>query len=573
MFRVCALFLSLLVLAIVLPGQARAKVAQPGLQAACHAASAADVTMARALAGELRWDCTEGGALDDGAVSWIAFRIADNDREGAHSLLTIRHGQFDNAEVYAISPDDRILYAAPYSIDTFEPALFGPYASVRLPDLPVGTRHIVVRFAGADLPSIGAEARLVSDADRSGFAAEGSLFLVALFGAALVPFVFVAGLYVILRHRFMLAHIGMTAGMLLALGAINGIAVSAFAPGVATLVSLTELGYALIGGSAGLFAASFLERDALSAIMRRALMAASCLVFVLAGSMALHLPGTQLLDQSLYVYAFVPLMIVVLTAMAQAAARRSRMVWFIVIGWLPAIASGMDMVASGLGWQNGRTLGVSAPYMAMGFEILVTGIGVVTRIMNLRRERDDAIRDRKVMEELTRRDALTGLFNRRALSEQFEARVAEGFTTLALIDLDDFKAINDEMGHAVGDEVLKAVAQALAPDTNVAAIRMGGEEFLLMLRGPNALERAERRRQAISRQVMHQVAGLGRPVTASMGVIQFESTGTSPDLGPLYARVDGLLYQAKNAGKNTFMVEIEPVEALKPMSNVDVAAA
>jgi diguanylate cyclase (GGDEF)-like protein len=142
---------------------------------------------------------------------------------------------------------------------------------------------------------------------------------------------------------------------------------------------------------------------------------------------------------------------------------------------------------------------------------------------------------------------LTGLLNRRAIEGQFEQLRAEGFATLAVIDLDHFKAINDVNGHAVGDAVLKAVANALQAGPNVLAYRLGGEEFILLLRGDDADIQAERRRQAIPAIVANTVSGLERPVTASMGVTDlFGDEGFSK----LYERADKLLYEAKSAGRN-----------------------
>ena len=110
--------------------------------------------------------------------------------------------------------------------------------------------------------------------------------------------------------------------------------------------------------------------------------------------------------------------------------------------------------------------------------------------------------------------------------------------------------------HAVGDEVLRSAAEALMTDENTLAVRMGGEEFLLLLRGSNAVIRAEHRRRAITTRVAAQVPGLGFPVTASMGLVsQPRNSSASSDFATLYTHCDRLLYEAKRAGRNRTMSE------------------
>jgi diguanylate cyclase (GGDEF)-like protein len=146
--------------------------------------------------------------------------------------------------------------------------------------------------------------------------------------------------------------------------------------------------------------------------------------------------------------------------------------------------------------------------------------------------------------------------NRRALEDRFTELRAQGFAALAVLDLDRFKAINDEFGHGVGDDVLKAAAAAIESDANLLAFRLGGEEFVLLLKGRNALAEAERRRQAITIQVARRIDALDRPVTASMGVIEMPpDAAPDADFEYLYARADKLLYEAKQGGRNRTVSE------------------
>ncbi|PWK72713.1 diguanylate cyclase (GGDEF)-like protein [Aminobacter sp. AP02] len=200
-------------------------------------------------------------------------------------------------------------------------------------------------------------------------------------------------------------------------------------------------------------------------------------------------------------------------------------------------------------------------YVGCVCEVLFTTLGVADRFMTIKRQRDSARFEADVLERLSERDALTGLLNRRAIEQNFEKYRAEGYRTLAVLDLDHFKAINDVHGHAVGDAVLKAVAAALQADPQVHAFRLGGEEFVLLVRGENAQAQAERRRQATPAIVANAIPGLGRPVTASMGMTE-ASSNADARFAELYERADRLLYNAELAGRNRTKIAL--MQASKP---------
>lgn len=161
-------------------------------------------------------------------------------------------------------------------------------------------------------------------------------------------------------------------------------------------------------------------------------------------------------------------------------------------------------------------------------------------------------------------DALTGLRNRRGFyrsaRELIRAAPARGFTylTVAMIDLDRFKQVNDTRGHAAGDRLLVAVAASLRQSTRgeAAVARVGGEEFLIAeaTRDDDADALAERLRLAI--------ASTAGEITASVGVAcaQFSGeAGTRELLGELVEAADTAMYQAKRSGGNQVHRSGEPV--------------
>jgi diguanylate cyclase (GGDEF)-like protein len=237
-------------------------------------------------------------------------------------------------------------------------------------------------------------------------------------------------------------------------------------------------------------------------------------------------------------------------ALYDAWRKGSRMVIYPLLGWTPAMGVGLLRIVTYV-LPGSATPDVSVLYsFALAIEVIVTAVGIVGRFILLRQERDSAMTRAEEMEGIVGRDPLTGLNNRLSIERRFDELLSGGFRTMAVIDLDHFKDVNDTHGHATGDAVLKATARAIAGDRDTHAIRMGRGVHAAAA-GPFAAERAERARRAITARVAAEVAGLDRIVTASMGLIEHD--GDNPDLAAfdsLYAHCDRLLYEAKRSGRN-----------------------
>jgi diguanylate cyclase (GGDEF)-like protein len=164
----------------------------------------------------------------------------------------------------------------------------------------------------------------------------------------------------------------------------------------------------------------------------------------------------------------------------------------------------------------------------------------------------------------TVRDPLTGLFNRRHLQERLWSEAAfarrhRAPLSLILIDVDHFKRINDEHGHATGDAALRALADALSVLTREEDVlaRYGGEEFALVARGidrGDTLALAERMRRAVEAQRLAGERG-ALSFTVSIGIAHSE-TGEDAHAQQLFEAADRALYAAKDAGRN--VVSIAP---------------
>jgi len=148
-------------------------------------------------------------------------------------------------------------------------------------------------------------------------------------------------------------------------------------------------------------------------------------------------------------------------------------------------------------------------------------------------------------------DPMTGLLNRRAMSEVLNAYAADGAPVAVIaMDLDHFKRINDAFGHLTGDKVLIALAEVIRAGLrdHDRAFRVGGEEFIALLptgSAAQACEVAERLRTAVARRIMPDSVGR---VTVSIGIALWPQDGESA--AEVIQRADEALYESKQAGRN-----------------------
>ncbi|MEE7624964.1 diguanylate cyclase [Methylobacter sp. Wu8] len=186
------------------------------------------------------------------------------------------------------------------------------------------------------------------------------------------------------------------------------------------------------------------------------------------------------------------------------------------------------------------------------------GAGEITHFIGIKED----ITERKAMEaqlqKLASTDSLTGLFNRRVFLEQLEqerakvARLSHYSAVLLMLDLDFFKRVNDDFGHATGDAVLKAFAEIARNASRAIDIpaRLGGEEFAILLSGADkndALSMAERLREQVAATIIdHRVGPV--QITVSIGAASVLADDISGEA--VLHRADAALYEAKDRGRN-----------------------
>ena len=221
-----------------------------------------------------------------------------------------------------------------------------------------------------------------------------------------------------------------------------------------------------------------------------------------------------------------------------AALMLARGVYYVVAGRV------VVSIAQPLNWVNALT-----PLLVAVLPVIGTTAFVLLCFERIRAE----------LHRAATTDALTGLPNRRTITERASVLLALAHAgqqpfSVAVIDVDHFKAINDQHGHDIGDQVLQAVAASLRAHCRGEEVvgRQGGEEFVALLPEADAAgahRAAERLRTAVADQSVAVGPDTSLQVTVSIGI----ATGTSnslPDFDTLLKRADMALYDAKANGRN-----------------------
>lgn len=532
----------------------RALAAPVSASETCHASIGAGDSLRTLPAASPRWICTDS-SYDIGPETLVLrYRLDDVRHPRAKSFVT--HSSRFGGIAISVKDAQGTVRTAHYAPAAAKHLLAGPMIVVPLPQTPAPPRLVFVAIEHPWSKITASEARLDSAMEGSGWSMGEVVAMAVICGMLIVPFLLNFGFYIVLRRPFVLWHITMVFFMLVQTVIGTGFVHIFMDMDASTEVAISSLCFGAVAASGLMFMVTFLEPDALSPMMRRLL--EGCAPLVMLGSAITALPFDVLRPfGQLAIYGAIMLAIALIVAgLVHAWQRGSKLVSFLMVGWAPTLAVGIYRIGCYLLPDARPTESVVVFQLALAAEVLANSLGIVIRFLELRRECDLATARATELEGVAGRDALTGLWNRHSIERRFNDLFHLGYRTMAVIDLDHFKRINDRHGHSVGDQVLKAVAAALSEDSESCAIRMGGEEFLLLLRGPEAADRAERCRHALSTRIASSVPGLEHLVTASMGLVEHDLSGKlDVEFAVLYSHCDRLLYEAKRLGRNRTMRE------------------
>lgn len=213
-----------------------------------------------------------------------------------------------------------------------------------------------------------------------------------------------------------------------------------------------------------------------------------------------------------------------------------------------------------------KTDGSEFPMLVRGQSAIIDGeptrITSAIDLTEIKRSEEALKRANQELASMAHTDPMTGAFNRRHLDEAVGSLIALGKRegrdiAVAIMDIDDFKPINDRFGHDTGDQVIQAVVDLIRQQTRQSdlIVRFGGEEFVLIL--PNTgLTEAEHVAEKIRRHIANSQTAAPVPFTLSIGLTVV--CRQDQDVAESIARADTALYQAKRDGKNRVRCEPAP---------------
>ncbi len=524
--------------------------ATPAIASSCHAYPASGETYNQLASRRAAWTCSDENWSASGEPAVLRFALGSDG--SVPERLTTRLARFESSRIGIERRDGTIEW------HPLEMADFAPYGQMEmvadLPEAGTAARGIVVEFTGATLSAVLSMATL-HQAGSLGHAPD-ELYLAALCGLLIAPLLFNLAFYRVLRERFLLWHAIAVVSMLGHIVVTSGLARMVGGLPVAIVSYLVVTTFCCGTAAAMMLAQRFIETDKLDDRHRTAIKLAAAWVVLNCAIFVALIDQFQQLAVNFYYLAWLPVLAVLVWTLGTAVRRGSRAVWFQIAAWTPMILVGLARIIANSAGYDEPLLFYRAQDLAISIEVMVISTGIIDRFVMMRRDLDTHRARATHLADLAERDPLTGLLNRRAIENRFRELRAQGFATFAVLDLDRFKDINDRFGHAVGDRVLMATARALAASDDMVSMRLGGEEFVLLLRGTNACQHAEWCRRAIAARVATEVPGLDRLVTASMGLVEIpEDVMPAASFATVYARADGLLYQAKRGGRNRTVSE------------------
>ena len=515
----------------------------------CARASGPEEPLASLASTTQGWRCGFGAASLAAERTVLRFAIEPGRQQPA--WFGTRSSRFHHLTL-AIVVDGRIVASARHDAGGLAVASSGSKVYVPLPAYAGKADAVLAAIDGPTSRALFTDAAVYASEPSTSREAVGQLLIAALIsGMLLTPLFFYAAFYRIMREPFMLWYLAVSLAML-AQSLIRSGLVSHFAAvSIDTMARAGTLSFGFGVAAAAGFAAAFIERDRMHPMLRRGLYLAGVWVMACTVVHALSPDWMRPLNTPLYYAIFIPVLTLFVVAMIDSLRRGSRAVRFQIVGWAPFIIVGVVRIVTMLVPALRQNEAVELFQFSMVAVTVATTLGVADRIMLIRRQRDNALVRARSFEELAERDDLTGLYNRRALDGWMNNSAVQRFTGFAVFDLDHFKRVNDAHGHDVGDAVLRTAASVLAGHEGAVALRMGGEEFLLLLRGDDVAERVERLREAIPVRIAREVEELEMLVTASAGlVICTSGCDVGTDFAALYREADDLLYEAKHNGRN-----------------------
>jgi len=530
----------------------------PIAPAMCVLRASSGMTPAALFGEPARFDCDPNQKRWGQGDFWVLMR-GFSARSTTIEPLQLRWGSAwqDRVTVHVLHADGGISATGITAATTSPHLQLGAQIALELPPGDSPATAILAHVEGA----ANLRAILIAPTIEPVAAGEGrTLALVALYaacgGLSIALIVYNLMLWSALRLRFLLYYCAMV-GATMVYGISSSGTLAWMLPWIDNndRLRINYLLLALVGVAGLTFIRHFFEDGVFPAWLRRAMIAASAAVLGSGIAFAALAPRAIGLLDLIYSLSYLAMLCILAPVVICAWRAKSRFLRLFLFAWSIPILFAALRIAHGFGlipqhfWLDNSTL------VAMSVESLLSSLAVAFRIRALSAERDHARETAEVARELADTDPLTGLLNRRAFLRG--ALDEDGGTVpqrLLLVDIDNFKRINDRLGHVAGDEVLKRVSallhEAAGPATMTA--RLGGEEFGLL----GAIEDGGASPEGLLAACRTAIMPHGAKVTLSIGIAEGVILGEA-DWQRLYRRADAALYSAKQAGRDRACVWTE----------------
>ncbi|WP_260599768.1 sensor domain-containing diguanylate cyclase [Sphingomonas endolithica] len=555
----CLAFIGLFIAAITLmPGVAQAKAGTIGERlAVCVRRDAPGLSAGKMLAAPVGFDCRTPQRHFGPGDYWVVSRALDVELQDVRRTVRVCSVWQQRMTLYARFADGTTLRIPVDQHAATRNLQLGAIIQLYLPQHPAKLQRLLWHVQGsANVRGIILAPRVATAIE----AASSNMVMAAIYAgfagvcAALLLYNF--ALARALQHAFLRYYCLMMVGMLLYTLSSSG-ALAWLLPGIENNLRL-RINYVVLaatGIAALFFLRHFFEEGVIPRALDRVILLACGVMLVPTLLVATVAPWQmQVLDRA-YSLAFMALIMMSVPMIVCAWRKRSQFLSMFAIAWATPVILATARAAHGLGllsysfWLDNSTI------LSMALEALLSSLAIAYRILLITRERDAAREQEVVARMLADADPLTGLMNRRSFLRDAIGRV--GDQQLLLVDLDNFKRVNDTIGHDGGDDVLRVVARCLrgaAPNALVA--RIGGEEFAIVSAAGGALD---------AKDVLAQLRTAHMPfdltVTASVGAC-IGPLAREADWKAMYCAADRALFEAKAAGRDRVRQAIPSIFAV-----------
>ena len=503
------------------------------------------------IASPAAFDCKRGQVGLTGRYTWglvTGLSLVTNTQDPWE--LRHEYSQADTEAVFVRYADGRIVQAPSDRMTSRR--LFSPgMVSFALPGDKGTITSVLIRAEGLRNQR-GIAPGIEFKTERA--ALDGDLVVLLLYGILAgiigVLLVYNIALYAILRYQFILAYC-LSAVTMLGIGLSWSGGIFLILPNLNTTdqISLTLFGTVAMLGTAVFFLHSFIEERYRPRLALRMTFAAALVGLV---ACCIRLIDSrfawEVMDRVTYL-SMTAMLTGLLVCGFIAWRKGSGAAKIYLVAWSIPLLLGIARSIWAMGLIGGvSTIVAMSPLIFIAIEALMSALAVSWRVGRLRTERDEARAMQAQLQQMADTDALTGLLNRGAFIRGATGpRIRTPRERLLVIDVDEFKRINDRHGHQAGDDVLVAVAAAIRatapPGTQIG--RLGGEEFSLLV----PAEPVDALPERLCRAVEAAVTPAGHSVTISVGVADGQIVD-DVSWRLVYYAADQALYRSKNGGRN-----------------------